>query len=132
MEVLVCQLPFILHIVVESPAVLAFGLFPSSTLTRPQPHAHAVIRQYALLLLSSIIIAAASLVQSGRTLHEPTPAGASTAFAFALYHLGPVARAWARLRTKRNRGSLFVHPVSHLVVHAACAILFALQLAWLI
>ncbi|KAL9052935.1 MAG: hypothetical protein Q9206_004110 [Seirophora lacunosa] len=51
------QLPFLFHIIVEVPASIAFFLHPSMTLSQRQGHAHAVIRQYALLLMASNLIA---------------------------------------------------------------------------
>ncbi|KAI4280105.1 MAG: hypothetical protein L6R35_005975 [Caloplaca aegaea] len=72
--------PFLLHMIVELPASIAFFLNPSMTLSQSQPHAHAVIRQYALLLMSSNIIAYNFIFRS------PDETSASVAAALAVYH----------------------------------------------
>ncbi|KAL8796335.1 MAG: hypothetical protein Q9195_001242 [Heterodermia aff. obscurata] len=82
------SIPFFLHIIGEFGAATGFFLRPSQTLNRPQPDAHAVIRQYALLLTSTNLIAAIFLFQS-----QPTPVSTKVAGALALYHLGPLTRA---------------------------------------
>jgi hypothetical protein len=43
---------YTLHSLVETIGIAGFLFIPSATLTVPQPHAHGVIRQYALSLLS--------------------------------------------------------------------------------
>ncbi|KAL9021230.1 MAG: hypothetical protein Q9185_001631 [Variospora sp. 1 TL-2023] len=79
--------PFFLHLIVELPASIAFFLNPSMTLSQSQPHAHVVIRQYALLLMSSNIIAYNFIFRS------PDETSASVAAALAVYHaVTPLAR----------------------------------------
>ncbi|PHH85788.1 hypothetical protein CDD83_11173 [Cordyceps sp. RAO-2017] len=123
---------FGLHMLVETPAALGFALAPSSTLPQPQPHAHAVIRQYGVLLLvTNLIVAALLLPPPG----DEAPAGHTTlhrrvATALALYHIGPTGRALLRLsrpegeeEQRRRAGkavSLFRSPGLHLLLHVLC------------
>ena len=76
------NIPFFLHILGEFGASVGFFFRPSQTLQRPQPHAHGVIRQYALLLTSTNLIAAIFLTQN-----HPTEISRKVAGALALYHL---------------------------------------------
>ncbi|KAI9871303.1 MAG: hypothetical protein M1830_003058, partial [Pleopsidium flavum] len=55
-------IPFLLHILLELPASILFFLRPSTQLPHPHPPSHALIRQYAILLLSSNLIAFVFLV----------------------------------------------------------------------
>lgn len=116
------SVPFILHIVIELPAALSFALFPSATLSIPQPHAQAVIRQYALLLLSTIIIAAV-FVQQNQKGHGPKMPERGVASALALYHLGPLVRAVHRFGRKQGTGRGFLgQPWLHVLVHVLCCL----------
>ena len=88
----------------------------------PQPYAHAVIRQYALLLMSSNVIAGAvvflgsSNIQVERTI----------AAALALYHIGPEVRAVSRLGGLEGLGRpIFAQPYLHLSIHLICNIALA-------
>lgn len=120
------SLPFILHILVEVPAAFTFALFPSATLVRPQPDAHAVIRQYGLLLLSTNIIASVFTFQD----YKRTPfedqicqIEAWVAGSLALYHLGPLIRAAFRSWRERERRRHFVgQPWLHTIAHGICSI----------
>ncbi len=113
------HLPFLFHILVELPASVGFFLRPSATLPAAQPDAHALIRQYALLLLSTNLIA-------GAFLFEPSsPSSRRVAGAFALYHVGPIVRAWNRVSagegtTRISEG--WKGPWLHLAVHGICAV----------
>ncbi|KAL8762662.1 MAG: hypothetical protein Q9184_001369 [Pyrenodesmia sp. 2 TL-2023] len=112
------HLAFLLHILVELPASIAFFFKPSMTLPRPQPHAHAVIRQYSLLLLSTNLIAYAFLFRPA------DETSATIAAALAVYHLGPLVRAGSRIgRGEARRVKGVGSPWVHLVVHAACLVL---------
>lgn len=115
-------MPFLLHIIIELPAALRFALYPSSTLQAPQPYAHAVLRQYALLLLSSIVIAAIFAFASGdRDWIERGVAGS-----LSLYHLGPAFRAFYRRRRGEGRGTSWLQqPGMHAIVHLTCWIALA-------
>ena len=114
------RFPFICHIVLEVPAALAFALFPSATLRRPQPDAHAVIRQYALSLVTTVVIA----IIFGFGLHEPEVLDPyvrklerQVAGALALYHLGPMTRATYRIWS--TEGASYWTPCLHLLCHGA-------------
>ncbi|KAI9827468.1 MAG: hypothetical protein M1832_004818 [Thelocarpon impressellum] len=50
-------LPFLLHILTELPASVAFCLDPDAQLAAPQPLARPLLRQYAALLLASNLVA---------------------------------------------------------------------------
>ena len=93
------NIPFFLHILGEFGASASFFLRPSQTLRKPQPEAHAVIRQYALLLTSTNLIAAIFLFQD-----HATAISAKVAGALALYHLGPLTRAVMKVRTGEKMG----------------------------
>ena len=93
------NIPFLLHILGELSASAGFFLRPSQTLRKPQPEAHAVIRQYALLLTSTNLIAAIFLFQGHATVISAKVAGA-----LALYHLGPLTRAAMKVRTGEKMG----------------------------
>lgn len=123
------SLPFILHILVELPAAFAFALFPSATLLRPQPEAHALIRQYGLLLLSTNMIAALfvfrhhkqNLVDDHNRRIEAWVAGS-----LAVYHLGPLVRAGSRhWKGVENRKRLLGKPWVHAIAHGICLIALA-------
>lgn len=116
------SVPFILHIIIELPAALSFAFFPSATLSIAQPHAQAVIRQYALLLLSTIIIAAVFSLQD-RGGHGPNMPERGVASALALYHLGPLIRAGHRSRRGEGTGrGLLGQPWLHVLVHVLCCL----------
>ena len=108
-----------LHILVETAAALNFLLRPSATLAAPQPHSHGVIRQYALLLLSTNIIAAAVLCYA-----EHNALAKQIAGALALYHTGPLARAVARIR-RGEQGHAMGGAWLHSVIHVMCLISLA-------
>ena len=109
---------FLLHIIVETPASIAFLLRPSSTLTQPQPHAHPIIQQYALLLIASIYIAYTFLQRPKDEVSR------KIAGALALYHLGPMFRAVGKVRKGEGRiGGIKAfgrNPWIHLVAHVLC------------
>ena len=114
--------PFMLHIVVELPAATSFAFFPSATFSIPQPHAQAVIRQYALLLLSTVIIAAIFVPQDrkgdGATMQER-----GVASALGLYHLGPLVRAAHRSRRREGSGRhVLGQPWLHVLMHVLCCL----------
>ena len=103
--------PFIVHIVIETPAALQFFIFPNAQIGTPNPQAQALIRQYALLLASSVLVA---LAFTGR---ESDQLSGQVAGALALYHVGPVVRAGSKL----SQGVSSMMPwVSILAAHAFC------------
>ena len=117
------SVPFILHIVIELPAAIFFAFHPSATLSKPQPQAQAVIRQYALLLLSTIIIAAAFVDQNQKG-DSPKMQERIVASALAMYHLGPLIRA--AHRSSKGEGTarhVLDQPWLHVLVHMLCCLL---------
>lgn len=108
-------LPFWLHLLIELPASLNFFLRPSEQLSSPAPQAHAVIKQYATLLLSSNLVA---LVFMFRPVDGTS---ANVAGALAIYHLAPLTRATLRLvNGDGGYGKQLGGPVAHMAVHGAC------------
>jgi hypothetical protein len=83
--------PFLVHALLEIPASLNFLLYPSGQLGVYSPQAHPVIRQYAVLLLSSILIALSFAMRDADEL------SGQVAGALAIYHLAPILRAAGRL-----------------------------------
>jgi len=93
------NVPFFMHIFGEFGASYGFCVRPSSTLFEPQPYAHPVIRQYALLLMTTNLIAANFLFQE-----HPTSVSCRVAGALALYHLGPLTRAALKIHNGEKKG----------------------------
>jgi hypothetical protein len=83
--------PFLFHAFLEIPAAFTFFLYPSRQSRSHSPQAHAVIRQYAVLLMSSVLVA---LIFAVRPMEEVS---GQVAGALALYHLAPIWRAAGRL-----------------------------------
>ena len=104
---------FLLHLIIETVASIKFLLRPSATLSAPQPHCHAVIRQYALLLISSNIIVAVMLNR------EIDATSAKVAGALSVYHLGPFVRAVSRILQKSSSSGV-IEPWLHAFVHSLC------------
>jgi hypothetical protein len=115
-----------LHVLVEIPAAIGFLLFPSATLSKSQPEAHAVLRQYGILLFSTNIIVAfflsskMSMPESVYEFLERRVAGA-----LALYHVGPLCRAAARIYRQGRAQHVLTGPWLHLALHGICFISLA-------
>lgn len=112
------HLPFLFHIIIELPASMVFLVYPSATLAAAQPHAHGVIRQHALLLTSTNLVAWTFLFETA------SPSSGRVAAALALYHIGPIVRAWKRIRAGEGKTRMFGGwrgPQLHLGVHGICA-----------
>ena len=110
---------FLLHAIVETPACVNFLLFPDDQLPDSAPQAHAIIRQYAVLLFSSAIIAVTFACRA-----TPDFASGNVAGALAIYHIGPFVRAWSRIDVRGTfdirRHSLLKDPLLHFAVHSLC------------
>lgn len=102
--------PFLVHALLEIPASLNFFINPSGQLSNYSPQAHAVIRQYAVLLLSSTLIALSFAFR------EPDEMSGQVAGALAVYHLAPMVRATARLTGRE----VVWQPLLFLAVHGVC------------
>lgn len=105
---------FLLHICIEVPATCNFALFPSGQLGQRTSHAHAVVRQYALLLFTSILIAIIFL-------QRPVDAlTGQVAGALAIYHIGPSLRSISRLRlrAKQHQNLMLSEPFLYLLAHS--------------
>lgn len=110
------NIPLLLHILIELPASLNFIFRPSATLAVKQPHAHAVIRQYALLLMTSNLIALIFLFK------PPDAVSSQITGALALYHFGPLVRAGCRIWDGEGKGDGGLGgPWLHMGLHAVCA-----------
>lgn len=124
------SLPFYLHALIETPASLNFFLNPAAQLPpavstlapEAQASLHFVIRQYAVLLFSSVLIA---LVFATRSVVDGT--GRKVAGALAVYHAAPLARAVWRITETQLEGGLVIGdgkggglggPWLHALVHA--------------
>lgn len=109
---------FLLHIITETPASIAFLLTPSMTLAHPQPHAHPVIQQYALLLTASVYIAYTFLQGPTNDISRKVAA------ALSFYHLGPLYRVVCRIRNGEGKAggmkSVPRNPWLHLTAHVLC------------
>ncbi|KAH7410831.1 hypothetical protein BKA64DRAFT_365152 [Cadophora sp. MPI-SDFR-AT-0126] len=117
---------FIIHALLELPASLNFFFRPNEQLSSPAPQAHALIRQYAVLLMSSNIVA---LVFAFRPVDEISR---RVAGALAVYHAAPLVRAVGRIASKGEEyGKGLGGPWVHAVVHAgALGTLGWLFLGW--
>ena len=117
---------FLLHALIELPAAVTFFLLPSRQLGTHSPHAHAIIRQYAMLLYSSILIALVFVRRPQDQLQG------QVAGALALYHIGPAARSASSIRhffsaaepVRGASGSLW-EPVLYVVVHVTTGTMLA-------
>jgi hypothetical protein len=108
-------LPFWAHIITEFPASINFFLRPSEQLSSPAPQAHDIIRQYAVLLFVSYLIA---LIFSLRPVDETSR---HVSGALALYHVAPLVRAARRtISNVEGYGAGLGGSVVHLVLHAVC------------
>ena len=115
MSTTAAAIPFWLHIIIEIPASLNFFLNPSEQLSSPAPQAHAIIKQYAVLLLVSNLIA---LIFALRPIDRTSK---NVAGALAIYHLSPLMRAVSRILDKDvDYGSGLGGPWVHLIVHGFC------------
>jgi hypothetical protein len=116
--------PFWVHIIVETPASINFFFNPSEQLSSPAPQAHAIIKQYAVLLLVSSLIA---LIFALRPLDQT---GKNVATALSIYHLAPLVRAGLRISDVDHvYGQGLGGPWLHLFVHGGCfAALFTMGL----
>lgn len=125
MDISGLNLPFLCHVLVEIPASISFMLHPSQQLITDTPHAHAMIRQYALLLFSSVLIAATFV---RRPLDNTA---ACVAGALALYHVGPTLRSFSRLRGSYPDSKSLIRSEAfcYLMVHVICGSLLG-QLCW--
>jgi hypothetical protein len=114
-----CHFSFLLHALVETPACINFLLFPDDQLPVAAPPAHAIIRQYAVLLFCSIMIAVTFAYRSTLDVTSGKVAGA-----LAFYHIAPLVRAWSRINTHAQsdiaRLPLLKNPWSHFVIHSLC------------
>lgn len=115
------RLPFLLHAIVEIPACLNFFLFPDDQLSIPTPHAHAIIRQYAVLLFSSVCI---SIILAFK---DKDSTSGKIAGALAIYHIAPCVRAWSRSQARVPSESyvLMKDPSLHFYVHLVCFVSLA-------
>ena len=113
------NLPFFIHILGEFGASCGFWFRPSATLDRPQPDAHPIIRQYALLLVSTNLIAGIFLFQD-----QPSKISCQVAGALAFYHLGPLTRAALKVRDgqqigfREGMGGTWIHLAFHSIATA--------------
>jgi hypothetical protein len=108
-------LPFWFHSLIELPASINFFFNPSEQLSSPALQAHPIIKQYAVLLFVSALIA---LIFALR----PTDGTSrSVAGALSVYHLAPLTRAGNRIvQGSEYYGKGLGGPIIHLVMHTVC------------
>lgn len=111
---------FVLHAAIEIPAAINFMLFPSKQLGKNTPNAHPVVRQYALLLVSSVLIAIAFAIRSTDEISR-TVAGC-----LAVYHLGPALRSLSRLAAQYQRSEALL--MSEAFLYLTCHVLTGVSL----
>ena len=119
--------PFWIHILIEAPASINFFFNPSEQLPSPASQAHAIIRQYAVLLLVSNLIA---LIFALRPLDQT---GKNVAAALSVYHLAPVVRAGTRIFYSfygDSYGQGLGGPWLHLSVHGGCFVALSTLGLW--
>jgi len=112
------NIAFVLHAVIETPAAMNFMLFPSRQIGSFTPQAHPLIRQYALLLLSSVLISVAFTVRPADDLTG------MVAGCFSIYHVGPAIRSLTRLKEQAGRQQpIFLSEAFlYLAVHVCCGL----------
>merc|ERR1712000_769975 len=110
------NLGFLIHIIIEIPASINFFCFPSRQLGIHTPQAHAVIRQYAVLLLVSVLLAT---VFVARPLDNTA---GKVAGALALYHIAPFVRSAVRLhrQTQARAPIIYSEAFLYVFVHSIC------------
>lgn len=110
------NLGFLIHIIIEIPASINFFCFPSRQLGIHTPQAHAVIRQYAVLLLVSVLLAT---VFVARPLDNTA---GKVAGALALYHIAPFVRSVVRLhrQTQARAPIIYSEAFLYVFVHSVC------------
>ncbi|KAL2069576.1 hypothetical protein VTL71DRAFT_14255 [Oculimacula yallundae] len=109
----ITNLAFLIHALLELPASLNFFFRPNEQLLSPAPQAHALIRQYAVLLMSSNIVA---LIFAFRPVDETSR---RVAGALAVYHAAPLVRAVGRIRASgTGYGKEFGGPWVHALLHS--------------
>ena len=125
------HLPFLFHAGIELPAGLKFALAPLAQVPAKaaSPEIALLFRSYGVLLLATAVLSIHFLF---RPVYDETSAIFS--LAMAAYHVGPVYRAFARIRhgigMEGPQRSVLGGPALHLVVHGAC--LVSLVTGWMI
>lgn len=114
---------FLFHIIIETPALFNFFVFPSKQLGTHTPHAHAVIRQYAVLILTSNLVAMSFVC---RPMDELS---GKIAGALAIYHIAPSVRSIMRLKRQAREGRPLIPSEAflYLVVHTICGAVLLLH-----
>ena len=134
-------LPFLLHILVETPAALTFILAPSSHLPpaqRPAPRAVALVfRSLGGLLLATNLLALVFLTRPAGLFLAGDDSARLVACVYAFWHLWPCYRAAVRLgggvegeeeeKDGALGGGVLGGPVVHLGAHGLLLILFVLS-----
>lgn len=117
------KLPFLVHILIETPAAFTFIFTPDKQLQDVSPAARLITQQYGGLLIASNLICLVIIFAAGWGDVERM-IGAALGF----YHLWPCVRAWSRLRTiipgDVHGKAALGGPAVHLVVHVFLLLLF--------
>ncbi|KAF7542215.1 hypothetical protein G7Z17_g11785 [Cylindrodendrum hubeiense] len=120
--------PFLLHILIETPAAITFILRPSSHVSPLPPSAGLIIQSLGGLLLASNLIA---LIFVRRPLDG---IARQVALALAFWHLWPCYRAVVRLNHRADgeigrgeaagTGKTLGGPAVHLAIHSILLVMF--------
>jgi hypothetical protein len=125
------KLPFLLHMVVETPAALTFIFTPHKHLHEVQPAARLILQQYGALLLSTNLICLALSTASDSSGLDGIERLLAASLGF--YHIWPCSRAFARLSGPVagdvHHKAVLGGPLVHLIIHLLLLSLFA-HAAW--
>jgi len=134
------SLPFLLHLLIETPAAVSFIFRPHKQLPRCSPAAVLILRQYGALLLATNLVCLVVLweeLQKEANANHPPPTQRRRLLSAALgtYHAWPIHRAVARLRRDvpgddAAAASVLGGPLLHLVAHLLCLAAFLAAVFW--
>ncbi|KAF5004083.1 hypothetical protein FDECE_9398 [Fusarium decemcellulare] len=116
--------PFLIHVLIETPAALSFIFSPSSQLQPLDPQAALLLKLLGGLLLTTNLI---GLIFVRRPFDD---VARHVALAFAFWHIWPCYRAYIRLRGRASEGEApatartLGGPPVHLGVHLALLTMF--------
>ncbi|KAH8729458.1 hypothetical protein BGZ61DRAFT_529660 [Ilyonectria robusta] len=128
MPISVSTIPFLCHILIETPAALTFILRPSSHVSPLPPSAGLLLQSLGGLLLASNLIA---LIFVRRPLDD---VARHVALALAFWHMWPCYRAVVRLSRRADgeirsgeeaaTGKTLGGPAVHLLIHSVLLVMF--------
>lgn len=122
---LLFKLPFLLHLIIETPAAYTFFFSPERQLHDCSPAARLILQQHGALLAASNLICIPVCVKLGMG-----DTDRMIAFALGFYHIWPCRRAYRRLSRvvvpgDVNASAVLGGPMVHLAVHLVLLGMFA-------